>query len=82
MLISYEIAEGAQLRTGSLKRSFVVQNKLHGRQNNACGAEKMCLEEKRHSEEKCEFFRAIKQPAFMMIRALEEGNGCFVASDW
>lgn len=48
MLISYEIAEGAQLRTGSLKRSFVVQNKLHGRQNNACGAEKMCLEEKRH----------------------------------
>lgn len=46
MLISYKITEGAQLRTGSLKRSFVVQNKLHGLQNNARGTAK-CVSKKR-----------------------------------
>lgn len=46
MLISYEIAEGAQLKTGTLKRSFVVQNKLHGPQNNECRRAK-CISKKR-----------------------------------
>lgn len=46
MLISYQIAEGAQLNPGTLKRSFVVQNKLHGPQNNECRRAK-CISKKR-----------------------------------
>lgn len=45
MLISYQIAEGVQLKIGTLKRSFVVENKLHGPQNNACSRAK-CISKK------------------------------------
>lgn len=46
-------------------------------------AQRKCVSKKRDTRrKKCEFFGAVKQPVFMMIRALEEGNGCSVASDW
>lgn len=83
MLISYQIAEGTQLKTGTLKRSFVVQNKLHGPQNNACSTAK-CISKKRgdsYNSEKCAAW-AGKQPVLGLICAHGEGNGCFVASDW
>lgn len=61
----------------NLKRSFVVQNKLHGPPNNACSREKR----RHYNSEKCVVW-AEKQPALGLICAHKEANGCFVASDW
>lgn len=90
MLISQQLLGGTQQKIGRLKRSFVLQNKLHGSQDNACSTVKSKkrgditrVPPQKKEKEKKECSLDWKTTSLLwLISAHGEGNSCFVASDW